>query len=392
MKNYTYLIIGASMTADAAVRGIRKLDRKGTIGLIGDEADAPYARPPLSKGLWGKKSVEDIMCDTEQFDVDLHLRRRAVKLETAARKVTDDQGETYGYEKLLFANGGAPRHLPFGGDDIIYYRTLADYRQLRTLADEGKSFAVIGGGFIGSEIAAALAKQGCKVHLLFPEDGICARLFPADLAGFLVDYYTENGIDVHPSTEVTNVETRQGRKLVTTGGGDEFTVDAVVAGIGMIPNTDLAKNAGLEVDNGIVVDENLRTSHEDIFAAGDVACYYDKTLEKRRRVEHEDNAVTMGQAAGRAMAGDNTPYEHTPYFYSDLFDLGYEAIGEMNPEMEIVADWESLFQKGVVYYLDDGRVRGVLLWDNWGQTNAALQLIAESGPFDEETLKGRLPK
>ena len=169
-----------------------------------------------------------------------------------------------------------------------------------------------------------------------------------------------------------------------------MTVDAVVAGIGIVANTELASAAGLVVDDGIVVNEHLQTSHADIFAAGDVARFEAPALGRRIRVEHEDNALTMGHAAGRAMAGDQSPYTHLPSFYSDLFDLGYEAVGAMDPQGEIVADWKDAFREGVVYYLSGGRVRGVLLWNTWGQVDAARALIAEPGPFNASDLRGRL--
>jgi NADPH-dependent 2,4-dienoyl-CoA reductase/sulfur reductase-like enzyme len=168
-------------------------------------------------------------------------------------------------------------------------------------------------------------------------------------------------------------------------------VDAVVAGLGIVPDTDLARTAGLTVDDGILVDARLRTSHPDVFAAGDVARFAAPALGGTLRVEHEDNAVSMGRAAGRSMAGDATPYAHLPSFYSDLFDLGYEAVGETDPRGETVADWKEPFREGVVYYLRDGRVRGVLLWNTWGQVDAARALIAAPGPFAAADLRGRLP-
>jgi NADPH-dependent 2,4-dienoyl-CoA reductase/sulfur reductase-like enzyme len=168
-------------------------------------------------------------------------------------------------------------------------------------------------------------------------------------------------------------------------------VDAVVAGIGVVPNTELAAAAGLEVDDGLVVDDRLRTGHPDVFAAGDVARFISPALGGRTRVEHEDNALTMGRAAGRAMAGEESPYTHLPSFYSDLFELGYEAVGAMDPRGETVADWKEPFREGVVYYLAQGRVRGVLLWNTWDQVDAARALIAEPGPFRAADLRGRLP-
>jgi NADPH-dependent 2,4-dienoyl-CoA reductase/sulfur reductase-like enzyme len=183
-----------------------------------------------------------------------------------------------------------------------------------------------------------------------------------------------------------------GRIDLTTRAGDQVTVDSVVAGIGITPNVTLATNAGLQLDDGIPVDERLRATYDHVYAAGDVARFYNPALGKRIRVEHEDNALTMGRAAGRSMAGDETPYTHLPFFYSDLFDLGYEAVGEMDPQTEVVADWKEKFRTGVIYYVSDRKVRGVLLWNVWGQVDAARQLIGESEPVRAQDLIGRIPK
>lgn len=391
MAGSNYLIVGGGMTADAAVRGIRELDAGASIGLIGDEPDPPYSRPPLTKALWKGEPLESVWRKTGDLGVDLHLGRRATTLDLRGKTVADDRGTSFPFDKLLLATGGKPRRLPLGGDDVIYFRTLADYRKLRAEADAGRSFAVIGGGFIGSEIAAALTMQGRRVTQLFPEDGIGSRIFPKDLARFVTDYYREKGVDARPGEAVTGVSRRGSQVVVETKSGLRVTADAVVAGLGIVPDTDLAAAAGLAVDDGIVVDERLRTSHPDVFAAGDVARFEVPALGTRTRVEHEDNALTMGRAAGRSMAGDETPYAHVPFFYSDLFDLGYEAIGELDQRGETVADWKVPFREGVVYSLSGGRVRGVLLWNTWGQVDAARALIAEPGPFRAADLIGRLP-
>jgi NADPH-dependent 2,4-dienoyl-CoA reductase/sulfur reductase-like enzyme len=391
MRHYTYLIVGTGMTADAAVKGIRELDGNGTIGLIGEEPHLPYARPPLSKKLWLGKPLESIWRGTESLGVTLHNGRRVIELDTADRKVRDDQGEVFGYDRLLLATGGAPRRLPFGDSDIIYFRTLDDYRRLRLLADAGGRFVVIGGGFIGSEIASALAQNGREVTMLFPEAGIGSRVFPPDLAAFLTGYYHEKGVDVRTGESVAGIRRDGQRLVVVTGSGQNFTADGVVAGLGIVLNTELATQAGLPLDNGITVDEFLRAGAPDIFAAGDVASFYNPHLGKRVRVEHEDNALVMGRQAGRNMAGAVEPYHHLPFFYSDLFDLGYEAVGELDSRLETVEDWQEPYRKGVVYYLGDGRVRGVLLWNVWEQVEAARAFIAEPGPISPKVLKGRLP-
>ena len=186
-----------------------------------------------------------------------------------------------------------------------------------------------------------------------------------------------------------SVQKEGSRLTVRTGSGRVFEVDGVVAGIGIRPNLDLAKEAGIKVNDGIIVNEQLETSAPDIYAAGDVANFLHSALEKRTRVEHEDNAVQMGKVAGRNMAGGNETYTHIPMFYSDLFELGYEAVGEMSSKMRTVCDWqEEPFKKGVVYYMDDGRVRGVLLWNVWKKVEEARALMKEQGPFNENDLKG----
>jgi NADPH-dependent 2,4-dienoyl-CoA reductase/sulfur reductase-like enzyme len=381
MAEFKYLILGAGMTADAAVRGIRDIDPHGSIGLVGSEKDPPYDRPPLSKGLWKGKPIEKIWRRTEDFDVRLHLGRTVISFDAEKHRLVDEQGEVYSGDKLLLATGGTPRRLPFGGDHILYYRTLADYQRLAQLSANNQEFAVIGGGFIGSEIAAALAMNGKKVTMLFPGDGIGSLVFPHDLSQFLNGFYRDQGVEVLAGELITGLEVERGRRVLYTQSGLRVAADGIVAGIGILPNIELAKQAGLQTGRGILVDENLVTSQPDIYAAGDVAEFFNPALGKRIRVEHEDNANTMGRIAGHNMAGASEPYHHLPFFYSDLFDLGYEAAGELDSRLATVADWEEPFKKGVVYYLNDERVRGVLLWNVWNKIASARQLIAEPGPF-----------
>jgi 3-phenylpropionate/trans-cinnamate dioxygenase ferredoxin reductase subunit len=399
--DYTYLIVGAGMTADAAIEGIRQADPSAAVALIGSESHPPYNRPPLSKDLWKGKPPDSVWRRTNRDRVDLALDRTVTALDLTQKQVADDRGARYGWQKLLLATGGTPRRLGRGADDrIIYFRTLDDYTRLRALTEHGRRFAVIGAGFIGSEIAAALAMNGKEVVLLFPGEAIGGHQYPRDLALFLNDYYREKGVNVRPGERIAAVRPaeRGERTAVRTEGGFEAAVDGVVAGIGIEPNVALARDAGLELcpgggrgPGGVVVDELLRTRHPDVYAAGDVAAFYNPALGRRLRVEHEDNANTMGKAAGRNMAGGRNPYHHLPFFYSDLFDLGYEAVGDLDSRLQTVADWRQPFREGVVYYMQDGRVRGVLLWNTWGQVDAARGLIAEPGPFRPADLKGRLP-
>lgn len=389
MKHYKYLIIGGGLAGDAATRGIRELDAEGSIGLLSAEPDPPYMRPNLSKGLWKGRPVEKIWRKTEERG-ELILGRTVTGLDPQKKSVQDDQGDEYTYDKLLLATGGTPNHLPFGAGDIIYFRDFQDYQHLRKMADEKEHFVVIGGGFIGSEIAAALTMVGKKVTMVFLEDSIAGAVFPSDLAHFLNEYYSQKGVEIIANDSVASVQTDGDRLTVRTGSGRAIHTDGVVAGIGIRPNVELAEMAGLKIENGIVVNERLETSRADIYAAGDVVNFFHAALDKRARVEHEDNAVRMGKLAGRNMAGANETYTHTPMFYSDLFELGYEAVGETSSKMQMVEDWQDGFNKGVVYYLEEGRVHGVVLWNVWKQVDNARALMLEEGPFTAEDLKGRL--
>ena len=391
MLDYPYLIIGGGMTAAAAVQGIRTTDFSSKIGIISDESNPPYNRPPLSKALWKGEPLEKIWRMTSPDNVEIHLSRRVKSIDTVNKQVVDDKDCVYAYNKLLLATGGRVRMLPWNVDGIIYFRTLDDYQRLRLLAEKGNEFIVIGGGFIGSEIAAALAMNRKTVTMIFPDDTIGARVYPPALSRFLNTYYQSKGIKLLTHESVVSIEKRGLQYVLKTTSGKELKADGVVAGIGIEPNQELAGSAGLEVGNGILVDEFLQTKNPDIYAAGDVANFFSPALGKRVRIEHEDNANTMGEIAGKNMAGNKTAYNHLPYFYSDLFDLGYEAVGELDSRLQMVEDWKEENREGVVYYLNEGRVRGVLLWNTWGQVDAARALIAEKGPLSDQNLIHRIP-
>ncbi len=393
-RAYDYLIVGGGMAADAAAKSIRKHDARGSIGLIGSEPHAPYERPPLTKALWTKdKSVESIDLDTQRAGVDLHLGRTAVGLDRAAKTVSDDRGDTYRYGRLLLATGARTRTLPFaGGERTIEFRTLDDYQRLRKFAAAGARIAVVGGGFIGSELAASLTSVGCKVMMLFPGEAIGAGRYPPALSNFLNGYYRERGVELRTEVRVVDGRVKGDEVELALSDGANLSFDAVVAGLGVVPNTALAETAGLRVTDGIVVDALLRSSDPAIWAAGDVANFHHVGLDRVLRVEHESAAVGMGHHAGRAMTGVDDPYDVQPFFYSDLFDLGYEAVGLLDARLDIVEDWTQPFREGVIYYLDDGFLRGVLLWNVWGQVDAARELILEKRRRDADSLRRRLPK
>jgi 3-phenylpropionate/trans-cinnamate dioxygenase ferredoxin reductase component len=375
--SYRYLIVGGGMTADAACRGIREHDADGTIGLVSAEPHPPYDRPPLSKALWQGKDESSIWRGTDELGVELTLGRRIASLDPDGHRATDDAGDEYRYERLLLATGGRPRQLA-GVDGAVHFRTYDDYRRLRELSAAGGHFLVAGGGFIGSEIAAALQSSGAGVTMIFPDDGIGARLFPAALSSFVTDYYRERGVEVLTGERVQAGDPR----LAGTAG--------VVAGLGIEPSTELAAAAGLRVDRGIAVDGYGRVlGRDDVFAAGDVARFPIPALGTVTRVEHEDHARTHGRTVGANMAGADTPYDHLPFFYSDLFDLGYEAVGEVDSRLATVEEWKQPGREGVVAYVDGKRrPRGFLLWNVWGKVDAARDLIRAAEPIDLAGVRG----
>ena len=379
-----YLIVGGGMTADAAVKGIREHDGDGSIVLVGAESHPPYKRPPLTKGLWSGGDEAKIWKNTADAGAEVILGRRIVALDLATRRATDDQGDAYAFEKLLLATGGTPRRLGGGDDEVIYYRTLDDFHKLKQITEGGANVVVIGAGFIGSELAASLTSAGVKVTMVFPEAGVTSRVLPDGLARFVAEYFREKGVELLSEETVASVE----GTTVHTGSGRTLEGDAVVAGLGIVPNVELAEAAGLPVGNGILVDRYGRVDgRDDVFAAGDVANYPNLVLGDQFRVEHEDHANTHGRLVGANMAGANQPYDHLPFFYSDLFDLGYEAVGELDSRLATVETWEEPNRKGTIAYVDDaGRPRGFLLWNVWGKVDAARELIRAGEPVGEGAL------
>jgi 3-phenylpropionate/trans-cinnamate dioxygenase ferredoxin reductase component len=370
MHKTRYLIVGAGMTGDMAAKGIRQLDSEGSITAVGADPHPPYKRPLLTKDLWQGAAEEKLWREPAE-GVGLVTGRSIVSLDLAAHTATDDAGEEYVWEKLLLATGARPREVP-GADSVIWYRTFDDYRHLREVANEGAHIAVIGGGFVGSELAAGLVGVGCRVTMLFPEPGIGHRLFPAGLSASVTDYYRDKGVEVLAGELVSSAS----RNWVQTQSGHELEAGAVVAGLGVIPNTELAEAAGLDVNDGIVVDEYGRVpGHDDVFAAGDVARFPVPALGIAMRIEHEDHANTHGRTVGANMAGADTPYDHLPFFYSDLFELGYEAVGLVDSRLDVVESWQEPYRKGTVTYVEDGRPRGVLLWNVWDKVDEARDLI-----------------
>ena len=393
---YDYVIVGGGLAGASAVQGIRELDAEGKILLVGEENYLPYDRPPLSKKLWlGKQKVEDIFLHDRAFydkhGVTLALGAKAERLDPDAKTLTTNRDKIYCYGKLLLATGCKPRTLTIpGGDleDICYFRNLDDYLRIRKVAAEGKSAVVVGGGFIGSELAAAL--NICKLHvtMIFPGALLCDRVLPDYLGRAVQQRYAEKGVRILASDKPVSFRKNGGKFVTRTEKGVSIESDIVIVGVGVIPETELAKSGGLAMDNGIAVNEYLETSHPDIYAAGDNALYPYKALGKPMRIEHWDHSLNQGKCAGRNMAGAHEPYIYQPYFFSDLFEFGYEATGEVDSRLETFADWQKENDTGVIYYLREGRVRGVMMCNVWDKVEMARELIREAERVTPEKLRG----
>lgn len=400
-----YLVVGGGMTGDAAVKALRRADPEGEVTLVSLETRAPYKRPPLSKGLWKGESVDRVGLGTDATGANLLLGRRAVALDVEGASVQLDDGSIVAYDYLLLATGARARSLPAleGLESVVPYRTWSDYQLVKERARQGARVAVIGGGFIGSEMAAALSSNGAEVTMIFPEPSIGGGRFPDSVAALVDEDYAARGVTLRSGRTVKSARAQGDGAVLELDDGSELAADLVIVGVGAVPNHELAQQAGLRAENGIWVDASLRAlnSHgplENVFAAGDVANMEWPALGRRLRIEHEDNAYSMGSAAGRAMAAaakgsatGESSYSHLPFFYSDLFDNGYEAVGLLDPRLEVVEDWRVPGKEGVVYYLEDGLVRGVLLWNTWGQVDAARDLIEAQQPLSHTDLMGRLP-
>lgn len=336
-KKSKFVILGGGMVAGYAAKQLVELGMpSGQLAIISEDDAVPYERPPLSKGFLAGKDAEDaIRINPENFykqhGISLELVRRVSGVDRQGKRLVLDGGAGIQFEKLVIATGARPRVLDVPGAklrNVFYLRSLNDSRAIRDSLVNVERAVVIGGGFIGMEVAAVLAQKGISVTMVLSDDRIWKRLFSPEMSKFFESYYTTHGVRLIKSTSVKELRGSGAVSSAVLQNGDSVACELVVAGIGVEPVVDVVATSGLEIDNGIVVNEYLQTSNPDIYAAGDVANYQDVIFKKRRRVEHWDNAVSQGQYCARALMGEKGPFKHVPYFFSDVFDLSYEYWGD----------------------------------------------------------------
>ena len=379
------VIVGASLAGAKAAEALRLADFGGRITLIGDELHRPYERPPLSKGfLQGSADRDTVFVHPPQWyaehEVDLRLGTEAIALDRSGREVHLAGGDRIGYDKVLLATGSTPRRLAVPGAElggVHYLRRLDDSERLRAAFGSASSVAVVGAGWIGLEVAAAARLAGLDVTVLEYAELPLLRVLGPDVAQVFADLHRRNGVDLRTGVSVTEV-VGDGRVTgVRLTDGTLVDADLVVVGVGIAPNDDLARSAGLEVDNGVVVDAYLRTADPDIFAAGDVANAFHPVLGRHVRVEHWANALNQGPAAARSMLGVDAVYDRLPYFFTDQYDLGMEYTGYVEPDGydQVVFRGDPAGGEFIAFWLDRGKVRAGMNVNVWDVTDAIKRLI-----------------
>ncbi len=359
-----YLLIGGGLASSQAAKQLRDKDPDGSITLIGQEPHPPYDRPPLSKEfLRGEKSREQLFFDPAQYFADqriaLRLGVEVRTLDGADKTATLATGETIAFDKALIATGGRPIRLKTAADDprVHYLRTMEDTSAIAADATPGSRAAIIGAGFIGLEVAASLTQRGVQVAVIETAAQIWPRFADSALAGFFQAYCAQQGVVFYTSDTVVEIRPHARGRDVITRAGRTLSCDFVCVGIGIIPNVELAAAAGLQVEDGVTVNEYLETSHPDIYAAGDVANYPDPYFGKRRRVEHWGHAEYCGMLAGQNMAGARAAYDLLTYVWSDLFDLHLEFAGDESEHDEILTRGRFEEKSFTVLYLKQHRLR-----------------------------------
>ena len=371
MRQADYLIIGGGLAGAHAAETIRENDDSGSIIIVTDEKHIPYDRVPLSKNyLLGKIKSEVLYVKKPNFyadqKIELLVGYKATKLDPENHIVDISDGTQINYKKLLLATGGQARRLSIQGSDlkgVFYLRTIDDADAILKMMQESKSAVIIGGGFIGCELASSFTKKNISSTIIEVGPKILGRVFDQDTARWLEDYFTRKGVKIMTSTTPTEIVGKEGKVSgVKLQSGQTIPADFVVIGIGIIPNMDLAKDAGLEVDNGIVVNQYLQTSDSDIYAASDVARFYSPVFGRQMRLEHYDLAIKQGKLAGENMTGKSKQFEELPYFFSFMFDVRIEAYGDLSKYDNVITKGSPTGNGNFTkFYLENDVVNAVMM-------------------------------
>ncbi|HET8978466.1 MAG TPA: FAD-dependent oxidoreductase, partial [Solirubrobacteraceae bacterium] len=395
MTKQTFVIAGASLAGAKAAERLREHGFDGRIVLVGAEPERPYERPPLTKDyLRGESEREKAYVHPAAYykdnEIELMLGTAVSAIAPAEREITVADGRRLGYDKLLLTTGAQPRPLPVPGAELAgvhYLRTLADCDVLRERLAAGGRVAVVGAGWIGSEFAASARQSGLDVTLIDPLALPNERIFGAEIGAFYRDVHAERGVALMLGDGVEAFEGDGAVSAVRVSSGQRVECDFAVVGIGVTPNDQLAREAGLATENGIVVDEHLQTSVPDVYAAGDVANAWHPFYETRVRVEHWSTALNQGGAAGSAMLGKLDAYDRIPYFFSDQYDVGMEYSGYATSWDEVVFRGARESGEFIAFWLRDGCVVAGMNVNVWDVNQHVQALIRSRRPVDADALR-----
>jgi 3-phenylpropionate/trans-cinnamate dioxygenase ferredoxin reductase subunit len=390
----THIIVGASLAGAKAAETLRAEGFDGRVVLVGAEEERPYERPPLSKDyLRGEVGREKVYVHDESFysehDIELRLGTTAVELNASSKELTLGNGDRLSYDRLLLATGSEPRRLAIPGaelDGVLYLRSVHDSDALRERLDRGGAVVVVGAGWIGAEVAASARQRGLEVTIIEPASVPLERVMGAEVGAIYRDIHTDHGVEMLMRTGVEAFEGETAVERVRTSDGRLIECDFVVVGVGVAPRIQLAERAGLEVDNGILVDEHLETSVAGVFAAGDVANASHPFYGERIRVEHWANALHQGPAAARGMLGQADPFDRLPYFFSDQYEVGMEYLGFAREWDRVVFRGDPSSREFIAFWISDERVVAGMNVNVWDVTDPIRRLITERVGVDDRRL------
>jgi 3-phenylpropionate/trans-cinnamate dioxygenase ferredoxin reductase subunit len=389
----TFVIVGAGFAGAKAAETLREEGFEGRIVLIGAEAERPYERPPLSKDyLRGEADSKPYVHDEGFYaanEIELRASTSVDSIDPSAGEIVLEGGERMGYERLLLATGAEPRRVDVPGSDlggVLYLRTIADSEAIRDRVEAGDRLVTIGAGWIGAEVAASARQKGCEVTVIERSSLPLERVLGPELGAIYRDIHSDHGVNLLADTGLEAFEGEGEVEAVRTADGNRIEADFVVVGVGVTPRTGLASAAGIEVDNGILVDAHLRTSAPDVFAAGDVANAEHPLFGRRIRVEHWANALNQGPAAARSMLGADQPYDAVPYFFSDQYDVGMEYAGYATEWDEVVFRGDPKDREFIAFWVAGGRVLAGMNVNVWDVTDEIQELVRSKARIDRDRL------
>lgn len=390
-KNYRYIIVGGGVAASFAGKELRKADENASILILTDEAYGPYKRPTLSKDLW----TEDVTLDSIFYKINtdetitIKTNTSVNSIDRLAKTVTTANGEEYHYDKLILATGGSPRMIAGPESErVLTYRTLDDYKHLQMLCANNRTALVVGGGFIATEIAAALAENDISVSLVYPDKLLAEKMFPTEIAESYTQSFRDHDVKLINNSRLLDYSIDNDKVNIHTDKEQTFSADFMVCGLGITPNTQLAEAAGLAVEDGIRVNSYFQSSDPDIYAVGDVANFPDER-QGRNRIEHEDHARVSARKAARNASGSSEAYHYIPLFYSDLFDIGFEGYGQLDARLDTVI--EPLDGGKMVYYLDGDKPQAFLSWNVYPNRKQIRSFLKEN-KINPDDVKGTVSK